>query len=153
MNNATEITRSSSCDLVQIDDLESEVTSGPPHLIVVGRSKYGTIFDSLLSDGAQLRLLSAADYRELWAIPHNVLARLTILYDTLHLFELEASCRLIRRRWPAARILVIRSKIEYLEKSLFDLRLPSNVPASALLTSIREYSGGRLYSMSRSRRL
>jgi hypothetical protein len=153
MNNTNEISRSSGSNSVMSGAPASEVAIGAAYLIVVGRTKYDAIFDSLLSNSARLRLLSAADYRELWAIPHNISPRLTVLYDTLHSFELEASCRLIRRRWPAARILVIRSKIEKLEKSLYDFHLSPSVPASALLTSIRKYSAGRLFKITSSLRL
>lgn len=140
MSYSTEIIHSKGWNGVAIDHAAADSVTGLPHVIFVGRIHYSTLFDSLLSNGAPTRLSYAANYRELWAIPNNASPRLVVLYDTLHAFELEASCRLTRRRWPDARVLVIRSSLGNVDRSLYDVRLPSSVSPHVLLMNIRKYA-------------
>ena len=70
-----------------------------------------------------LTISIVADYRELWTIPNQEIIHLVILNVTLTTFELEASSRLIRQRWPRAKILVVRHGEGVLEDALYDDRV------------------------------
>lgn len=129
-----------------IAESAADTKTGLSHLLFVGRSNLGKLFRSQFSS-ANFRLTFAADYRELWAMPSVDSPRLIVLNDSLHSFELEASCRLIRRRWPNARILMLRARLETVDKSLYDVRLPANVATQVLLAAIRRLAGTRLYSI------
>lgn len=63
------------------------------------------------------------NYRELWTIPNQEIIHLVILNKTLSTIELEASSRLIRKRWPRAKILVVRQGEGFLEDALYDDRV------------------------------
>jgi DNA-binding response OmpR family regulator len=82
----------------------------------------------------ELRMIH--DCRELWVIPRNETVHVAILDDTLSLFELEEACRLIRRQWPATRIVVINARDDSLDDALYDDRVMPGTSAEVLLTSI-----------------
>jgi hypothetical protein len=104
---------------------------GPPHLLLVGHSNYCRAFDSFRSM-TDFQFSQVADYRELWAARYLESLQLAILFDSLHSFELEASCRLIRRRWPKTRILIFRYRMDSFDRSLYDARLEPKVTAQSL---------------------
>ncbi len=151
MNNVSEITSALDWNAIGIADPKVSTKTGLSHVIFVGRSNFGKLFDSQISS-ANFRLSFATDYRELWAMQTVHSPRLAVLYDTLHSFELEASCRLIRRRWPSTRILILRARMDTVDKSLYDARLPANVATQVLLAAIRRLAGARLYSIHSARR-
>src|SRR5512146_2290300 len=151
MNNVSEITSALDWNAIGIADPEVSTKTGQSNVIFVGRSNYSRLFDAQLSN-TNFRLSFAADYRELWAMPPVHSPRLAVLCDTLHSFELEASCRLIRRRWPNARILILRARMDTVDKSLYDARLPANVASQILIAAVRRLAGARLYSIHSARR-
>lgn len=146
MNHVSEITSALDWNALGIAEPDAVTETGLSHVIFVGRSNYGRLFDGQLSN-ANFRISSAADYRELWSMPPVQSPRLAVLYNTLHSFELEASCRLIRRRWPNARILILRARMDTVDKALYDVRLPANVASQVLLAAIRRLAGARSYSI------
>jgi len=93
------------------------------HVLSVGPLDRGSMVHDALLDGPGFRLTIAAGYRELWAIPRQEPLHAVILHSTLTSFELEAACQLIRRRWPHARILIIRNGEGSLEDALYDDRV------------------------------
>jgi hypothetical protein len=109
-------------------------------VLLVGRADYSRVFDCLLSI-SNFQFSFVADYRELWAAPPIETLQLAVLFDSLHSFELEASCRLIRRRWPKAQILIFRSRMESLDKSLYDVRLAPNVAPQVLNATTLKLAG------------
>ena len=62
-----------------------------------------------------------------------LLARTELARHGLGCFELEEAARLVRRRWPSARILLIRSGEKALEDPLYDLRLRPPVEPNTLM--------------------
>jgi hypothetical protein len=99
------------------------------------------VHDTLL-DGASFHLTIAIDYRELWGMPTQESIHVAILHNTLSSFELEAAGRLIRRRWPLARILVVSSGESFLEDALYDDRVAPTAAPEVLLTTIEQLLGG-----------
>jgi hypothetical protein len=106
------------------------------HVLSVGPVDFGSIVHDALLDGPNSRLSIAPDYRMLWAIPKQESIQVVILYNTLSSFELDDASRFIRRRWPHARILVVRHGEEFLDDALYDVRVVSNVDRQVLLATI-----------------
>jgi hypothetical protein len=113
------------------------------HFLSVGPVAACNMVRDALLQLRNCRLTIATDYRELWVIPAQDNIDVAILHQTLLPFELEEASRLIRRRWPGAKTLVIRSGTEFLEDALYDDRLlPDSVPES-LLCAIEKVTGRR----------
>ncbi len=93
------------------------------HVLIVGPMESGDVVRSILLGEPNLTISIVADYRELWTIPNQEIFHLVILNVTLSTFELEASSRLIRQRWPRAKILVVRQGVGFLEDALYDDRV------------------------------
>lgn len=93
------------------------------HVLMVGPLESGNAVRSALLGEPNLTISVVADYRELWTIPSQEAFDLVVLNVTLSTFELEASGRLIRQRWPHARILVVRQGEGFLEDELYDDRV------------------------------
>jgi hypothetical protein len=112
------------------------------HVLSVGPVDRGSMVHDALLDGSNFRLTIAADYRELWGMPTQESIQVAILHSTLSTFELEAACRLIRRRWPYARILVVSRGESFLENALYDDRVAPTVALEVLLTTIEQLTCG-----------
>jgi hypothetical protein len=93
------------------------------HVLIVGSIESNNVVRCALLGEPNLTISIVADYRELWTIPNQEIIHLVILNVTLTTFELEASSRLIRQRWPRARILVVRHGEGFLEDALYDDRV------------------------------
>jgi len=112
------------------------------HVLSVGPVERGcVIYDALLS-GPNFRLTIATDYREVWKIADLESLQVVILHSTLSPLELEDTSRFIRRKWPHARILVIRAGEEFLDDPLYDDHLAPAVAPEVLLTAIERLAGG-----------
>jgi hypothetical protein len=86
---------------------------------------------------------SARDCREIWRIPTEETIHIAILHQLLFPFEREEATSLIRRRWPEARIVVIRAGSRILDDALYDDRiLPGGVPGE-ILAFIERLTGQR----------
>jgi hypothetical protein len=86
---------------------------------------------------------SARDCREIWRIPTEQTIHIAILHQLLFPFEREEAAWLIRRRWPEARIVVIRAGTRILDDTLYDDRiLPGGVPGE-IVAFIERLSGQR----------
>ena len=110
------------------------------HVLSVGPVDRGSMVHDALLDGASFRLTIATDYKRLWGMPTQESIQVAILHNTLSSFELEAACRLIRRRWPEARILLISRGESSLEDALYDDRVAPTVPPEHLLTTIERHT-------------
>jgi len=93
------------------------------HVLMVGPMESGNVVRSALLAEPNLTISIVTNYRELWTIPNQETVHLVILNMTLSTFELEASSRLIRQRWPCAKILVVRPSEGFLEDALYDDRV------------------------------
>jgi hypothetical protein len=93
------------------------------HVVMVGSMESNNVVRCALLGEPNLTVSIVADYRELWTIPNQEIIHLVILNVTLTTFELEASSRLIRQRWPRTKILVIRHGEGFLEDALYDDRV------------------------------
>lgn len=106
------------------------------HILSVGRIEPGTIIRDTLLHAQGFRVSFVHDYRELWISSKQHDAHAVILHNSLCSFELAEAARLVRGRWPNARIVVIRSGQLPLDRALYDRRLHSPVQQDALLQQI-----------------
>jgi hypothetical protein len=93
------------------------------HVLMVGSLESCNVVRCVLLGEPNLTISIVANYRELWTIPNQETFHLVILNVTLSALELEASSRLIRQRWPRAKILVVRQGDGFLEDALYDDRV------------------------------
>ena len=111
------------------------------HVLSVGPVDFGSMVHDALLDGASFRLTIAMDYRKLWGMSAQESIHVAVLHDTLSSFELEATCRLIRQRWPHAKILLVSRRESSLDDGLYDDRASTAAP-EVLLTTIERLTGG-----------
>jgi hypothetical protein len=78
----------------------------------------------------------------LWAIPKQESIQVVILHNTLSPFELEDASRFIRRRWPHARILILRRGVGFLDDALYDEHVVPTAAPEVLLAAIERLAGG-----------
>ncbi len=78
----------------------------------------------------------AIDYRELWIRSKEGAIQIVLLHNSLCSFELEEAARLVRGRWPSAKILIIRSGELLIDRALYDDRLLPPVTSAVLLERI-----------------
>jgi hypothetical protein len=90
------------------------------HVLSVGPMDCGSMVHDALLDGPNWRLTIATHSQELWVIPEKESIQVAILDNTLSEFELEDASVFIRRRWPLAKILLIRSGGGSLDCALYD---------------------------------
>lgn len=104
---------------------QSNESPGPRgnHVLIVGPMESGSLVRSALLGEPNLRISIVTDCRELWTIPNQEIIHLFILNKTLSTIELEASSRLIRQRWPRAKVLVVHQGEWFLEDALYDDRV------------------------------
>jgi hypothetical protein len=111
------------------------------HVLSVGSVDRGCMVHDTLLKGPKFRLSIATDYRALWAIPKQEPIQVVILHNTLSAIDLEDSCRFIRRRWPDAWILLIRTGEGSLDDALYDDRVLPAVAQEVLLSAIERHAG------------
>lgn len=93
------------------------------HILMVGSIESSNIVRCAVLGEPNLTISIVVDYRELWTIPAQEAFNLAVLNVTLSTFELEASSRLIRQRWPHTKILVVRHGDGFLDDALYDDRV------------------------------
>jgi DNA-binding NarL/FixJ family response regulator len=105
-------------------------------ILSVGPAALCDIVRNALHDFPHCEFVVAADHRQLWVTPREQPVDIAILHCTLSGLDLEDAGRLIRRQWPNARILALRSDREYIENALCDERLAPTEPPAVLLAAI-----------------
>jgi hypothetical protein len=107
-------------------------------VLSVGSIDRGSMVHDASLEGPEFRLSIATDYWGLRTILEPEDLQVAILHDTLDSFELDDACRLIRQRWPHARILVIRTSEDVLEDALYDDRVIPPVVRKILIATIKQ---------------
>jgi hypothetical protein len=111
------------------------------HVLSLGPMAHGNVIHDVLLELPDFRLFIATDYLGLWAIPKQEPIHVVVLHNTFSSSELEDSCRLIRRRWPHAGILLVHRGESLLEDALYDDRVVPNVAPEVLLSTIQRLKG------------
>ncbi|MGA3346487.1 MAG: hypothetical protein ABSC76_16635 [Terracidiphilus sp.] len=111
-------------------------------VVSVGPVERGCWVHDALSGRPNARLTIATDLRQLWSISTQQSIQVAILHDTLSLLDFEAASRLIRRRFPSAKILVVSREESFLEDALYDDRVAPTVAPTVLLRAIERVAYG-----------
>jgi hypothetical protein len=142
MNRLCDVTTFAHDNAIRTLDREHPGVAKTIHVLSVGSVDRGSVVHDTLLDEASFRLTIATDYQKLWGMPTQESIHVAILHNTLSSFDLEAAGRLIRRRWPHARILVVSSGESFLEDALYDDRVEPTAAQEVLLTTIERLTGG-----------
>jgi hypothetical protein len=130
------------------------------HLLSIGSVERSYALSDALLEKRRSSCSTRLDCRELWMIPNSLELWVipgqetfdaAILQDTLPLLELDEACRFIRRQWPSARILVIRTGDNFLDDTLYDDRVLPSSSTEVLITAIERLLKGQHESRSRVR--
>ena len=110
--------------------------AGTIHVLSVGPVDRGCLVHDALLRRVHTRLSITPDYRRLWMLSKQESFHVAVLHNALSQLELEEISQLIRRKWPQARILVIRYGEGFLDDALYDERLTPAAPVEMLYATI-----------------
>ena len=115
----------------------NESTSGRPlRVLSVGRVEHDNCIPEAFLESPNVVVSFATDYRELWVYSKQHIIDAVVIQNSLCSFELSEAARLVRARWPRARILIIRSGEMALDRTLYDRRLHPPVGGQAMVEHI-----------------
>ncbi|UWZ86008.1 hypothetical protein [Occallatibacter riparius] len=112
--------------------------ASPARVLSVGRMDEDVLIRLPLDESAGFCFSHANDYLELWGLSRGHTYDAVIFQNSLSCFELEEAARLVRRRWPSAGILLIRSGEITLTDPFYDRRLKPPVDRNTLLSVLSE---------------
>jgi len=119
-------------------ELTSVSTKNPIQLLSVGRIDPTLLASDALRNEPNFAISVAKDYRELWLQSKEESIEIALLHNSLCSFELEQAARLVRCRWPKARILIIRSGEVHIDRAVYDDCLLPSVNSEVLVQRIFE---------------
>lgn len=111
------------------------------HVLSVGRIETDRLICDALLNSPEFRISFVHDYRDLWTSSKQNVVDAVVMHNTLCSFELAEAARLVRNRWPHAKILIIRSGEVSLDRALYDQRLHPPVTPDALVDHVRLVTG------------
>ena len=120
----------------QISTWDEVSIKAPIHVLSVGRIEPGTLIRDAHLDSPIFRVSFVHDYRELWISSKQYAVHAVVMHNSLCSFELAEAARLVRNRWPKAKILMIRSGEVTLEPPLYDHRLVPPVNPKLLISML-----------------
>ncbi len=82
-------------------------------------------------------------YRDAYRDFHDQDCDIAVLQPTLAPRELVETARIIRQRWPKARILIIHEEARYIEDALYDHRVKPGINPEHLLNAIQGIVDGQ----------
>lgn len=141
MNNLEKVTESENGNPIQRLDRTIPRMTKTIHVISVGSVAHGNMIHDVLLELMDFRLSVVTDYSRLWAIPKQEPIDIVVLHNTFSSSELEDFCRLIRRRWPHAGIVLVHRGESFLEDALYDDCVVPNVAPEVLLSTIQRLKG------------
>jgi hypothetical protein len=115
-----------------------ELSTNPTiHVLSVGRIETDRLMYDALLDSPDFRISFVHDYHDLWISSKQHIVNAVVMHNTLCSFELAEAARLVRNRWPNAKILLIRSGEVSLDRALYDQCLHPPVKQEALVEQVR----------------
>jgi hypothetical protein len=102
------------------------------------------VYDTFLRQH-QCAISVAATYRDLCAVSTRESCNVAVMQSMLSCSDLQESASLVRRRWPSARILIVRDDVQFLEDALYDHRVRPGINPEVLLSVIRSLTGRLWY--------
>lgn len=110
-------------------------------VLSVGRLENQAIMREALTEWSNFQFSHASDYRELWSLSRERHVDAAVFHNSLCSFELEEAARLVRSRWPKAKILIVRSGEVTLEDPLYDHRVSPPIDPRTLISVLSELTG------------
>jgi hypothetical protein len=80
-------------------------------------------------------------YRDLYQIDMHDGCEIAVLHQTLSEKELIEASHFVRRRWPLARILIVRPEQWWIEDALYDDRVVPGADPETLLAAVERLAG------------
>lgn len=108
----------------------------PARVLSVGRMDEDVLIREPLDQWPGFSFFHANDYRQLWILSRRSSYDAVIFHNSLSYFELEEAARLVRRRWPSAGIVLVRSGEIMLDDPLYDQRVKPPANPSILLSAL-----------------
>jgi hypothetical protein len=102
-------------------------------VLSVGHTDDGVLLPDALNQPPGLSFSNVHDYRDLWRLSKAITYDAVVFHNSVGNFELQEAARLVRGRWPSAKILLIRSGEITLDDSLYDQRLRPPVDPDTLV--------------------
>jgi hypothetical protein len=124
--------------LVPISSPHAIAIDCPARVLSVGRMDEDVLIREPLHESSGFRFSHANDYLELWALSRGHTYDAVIFHNSISRFELEEATHLVRRRWPSAGILLIRSGEITLRDPFYDRRLRPPVEPNTLMSVLSE---------------
>lgn len=110
------------------------------HVLSLGSvDSYDTVREALLQQHCLLSVVTSL--WDMYTIAQQNSFDVVILQHTLARLEVRNASEYIRKRWPRAKILVIRADTEVLNDPLYDKWAPPGLPTEVLLTIIEQLTG------------
>lgn len=122
---------------VPVPSWDEHSTNRTIHVLSVGRIENDRLMCDELLDSPDFRITFVHDYRDLWISSKQQTVNAVVMHNTLCSFELAEAGRLVRNRWPNAKILIIRSGEVSLDRALYDQRLHPPVKQQVLVEEVR----------------
>lgn len=119
---------------------DAVATNCPIRVLSVGRIESGTRIRDAFIDSSHFTVWFVHDYRELWISSKEHSVDAVVMQNTLCSFELAEAVRLVRGRWPRAKILLIHSGELSLDRGLYDELLHPPVKQEVLVETILKLS-------------
>lgn len=141
MNSLDKVTPSANGNTIQSLDRSILRATKTIHVLSVGSLAHGDMIHEVLLEIPDFRLSVATDYSRVWAISKQEPIDVVVLHNTFSSSELEDFCRLIRRRWPHAGIVLVHRGENFLEDNLYDDRVVPNAAPEVLLSTIQRLKG------------
>jgi hypothetical protein len=112
------------------------------HVLSIGSEDSCSSVRGALLQRHNCRLSIVTSLWDTYAIPQEDRLDIAILQHTLSRLEVRNASEYIRRRWPGAKILVIRPETGDLDDPLYDEWVPPDLSATVLLAVIEQLTGG-----------
>jgi hypothetical protein len=122
---------------VRYEDTWEMESAGTIRVVLVAPPEAHDAVRDLMLEGLCPTFLAVMDCKKLssCSIPEPIC--LAVLHHRLSASELDDASRTIRRRWPRARILVIREGENFLDDALYDDQVAPPIVTGGLLATIR----------------
>jgi hypothetical protein len=111
------------------------------HVLSIGSAALSTMtYERCLKERGHA-LAVATEYKDLFQTEMNEGCEVAVLHQTLSEKELIEAAHFIRRRWPAARIVMIRAEEWWIDDALYDDRVVPDANPELLLHAVEHLSG------------
>lgn len=121
--------------------------SDTTHVVSVGTEDLVHAAYSVFLERHRCAVAVVKNHCHLTRLPVGQACDIAVLQATLSLYELEETARVIRQRWPRARILILREEARGMEDALYDERARAGINPEILLGVIeRIHSGAEVNS-------